>query len=97
MKPRPYIAKLHDPPISPRMMVDRTHPIPIPLSETRRSPAEGDEVAGADVSEGSALASTVTTTTEGVAVEVALCLLDPEPEPDVEGVEEVGVGVFSEE
>jgi hypothetical protein len=67
-----------------------THPYPT----TSLRPAEGEDVAGAElwldaVSE----ASTVTTTTLGVAVVVALPLL----EVDVEGVEEVGEGVLLDE
>ena len=64
-----------------------------------RRPAEGDEVAGAEVCElvsvsvSVPLASTVMTTTEGVAVVVALPLLLV----DVEGVEEVGEGVLLDE
>jgi hypothetical protein len=67
---------------------------PNPARDTRRSPADVDEVAGADVWDGSALASTVTTTTEGVAVVVVLDLLDPEAEEERVDVAE---GVFSEE
>ena len=72
-----------------------THPIPT----APRRPAEGDDVAGAEVCElicvslPLSLASTVTTTTEGVAVVVALPLLLL----DVEGVEDVGEGVLLDE
>jgi hypothetical protein len=65
----------------------------MPVNETRRSLAEGDDSAGCEVEAGVSEATTVTTS--GVAIELErVLLLDRDPlAEDVESDEDVGDGV----